>query len=73
MEGLEKVDKRIKKILQKKKSMVGEKAAFSLTKRKREKGIEREREREGDSIRADYKHKSPLCPMHVNLHASVVQ
>lgn len=24
-------------------------------------------------MRADYKHKSPLCPLYANLHSSVVQ
>lgn len=63
MAGLGQLDNRIrksfKKILQG--STVREKAALSMP------------EREIDSIRADYKHKSPLCPLHTNLHSSVVQ
>lgn len=57
------IRKSFKKILQG--SVVREKSTLSLP--------ERKREREMDSIRADYKHKSPLCPLHTNLHSSVVQ
>lgn len=45
-----------------------EKAVLSVSEEEKEK----ERVRE-DSIRADYKHKSPLCPLHSNLDSDVVQ
>lgn len=70
MAGLGEFDNRIRKSFQKEFFFQGfiEKAVLSVSEEEKEK----ERVRE-DSIRADYKHKSPLCPLHSNLDSDVVQ